>query len=70
MRLMHPTGGMAAMHSRYQCPGYAFVESIDAKVILIGGRMLAELMIDYGLGTTSTAKYEIRRVDSDYFTEE
>ena len=27
-------------------------------------------MIDYGLGTTSTAKYEIRRVDSDYFTEE
>jgi restriction endonuclease Mrr len=27
-------------------------------------------MIDYGLGTTSTAKYEIRRVDSDYFAEE
>jgi restriction system protein len=46
------------------------VESIDPKVILIDGRMLAELMIDYGLGTTSTAKYEIRRVDSDYFAEE
>lgn len=47
-----------------------YVESIDPKVILIDGRTLAELMIDYGLGTTSTAKYEIRRVDSDYFVEE
>jgi restriction endonuclease Mrr len=28
------------------------------------------LMIDCGLGTTSTAMYEIKRIDSDYFTEE
>lgn len=30
--------------------------------ILIDGRTRAELMIDYGLGTTSTAKREIRVV--------
>ncbi|MGH9425818.1 MAG: restriction endonuclease, partial [Terriglobia bacterium] len=47
-----------------------YVETIDPKVILIDGRMLAELMIDHGLGTTTTATYEIRRIDSDYFTEE
>jgi len=46
------------------------VKSIDPKVLLIDGRTLAELMIDYGLGTMSMAAYEIRRVDSDYFTEE
>ena len=47
-----------------------YVETIDPKVILIDGRMLAELMIDHGLGTTATASYEIKRIDSDYFAEE
>lgn len=47
-----------------------YVETIDPKVILIDGRMLAELMIDQGLGTTTTATYKIKRIDSDYFTEE
>jgi restriction endonuclease Mrr len=32
--------------------------------------MLAELMIDHGLGTTTTATFQIKRIDSDYFTEE
>jgi len=47
-----------------------YVETIDPKVILIDGRMLAELMIDNGLGTTTTATFQIKRIDSDYFTEE
>jgi restriction system protein len=47
-----------------------YVETIDPKVILIDGLMLAELMIDHGVGTTSTATYEIKRIDSDYFMEE
>jgi len=33
------------------------VKSIDPKVLLIDGRTRAELMIDYGLGTTAMAKY-------------
>jgi len=48
----------------------SYVESINPKVILIDGKSLAELIIDYGLGTNIIAKYEIRRIDSDYFTEE
>jgi restriction system protein len=47
-----------------------YVDTIDPKVILIDGRQLAELMIDQGLGTTTTASYHIRRIDSDYFAEE
>jgi restriction system protein len=47
-----------------------YVETIDPKVILIDGRLLAELMIDHGLGTTTTATFQIKRIDSDYFTEE
>lgn len=47
-----------------------YVETIDPKVILIDGRMLAELMIDHGLGTTTTATFQVKRIDSDYFTED
>lgn len=47
-----------------------YVETIDPKVILIDGRMVAELMIDLGLGTTMTATYKVNRIDSDYFSEE
>jgi len=47
-----------------------YVETIDPKVILIDGRTLAELMIDHGLGTTTTASYQVKRIDSDYFAEE
>jgi len=47
-----------------------YIESIDPKVILIDGITLANMMIDYGLGTTTTATYEIKRMDSDYFAEE
>jgi restriction system protein len=62
--------GVFITTGRFSDDAVKYVESIDPKVILIDGRNLAELMIDYGLGTTSTAKYEIRRVDSDYFAEE
>lgn len=47
-----------------------YVETIDPKVILIDGRTLCELMIDHGLGTTTTGTYLIKRIDSDYFAEE
>ncbi len=62
--------GVFITTGRFSDDAVKYVESIDPKVILIDGRTLAGLMIDYGLGTTSTAKYEIRRVDSDYFAEE
>ncbi len=54
----------------FSADAMAYVERIDPKVILIDGKSLAGLIIDYGLGTNIVAKYEIRRIDSDYFTEE
>jgi len=38
--------------------------------VLIDGPELADLMIDSGPDVTTTATYEIKRVDSDYFGEE
>jgi restriction system protein len=47
-----------------------FVSAIDSKIILIGGDMLAGLMIDYGIGVTEVAVYTVKRADSDYFGQE
>ncbi len=62
--------GVFITTGRFSEDALRYVESIDPKVILIDGKKLAELMIDCGLGTTSTATYEIKRIDSDYFSEE
>ena len=43
--------------------------SDDPKIVLIDGRQLAELMIDYNVGVSTVTNYEIKRVDSDYFIE-
>jgi restriction system protein len=48
---------------------FDYVSRIDPKVVLIDGRQLAELMIDFGLGVTPTVSYEIKRLDTDYFDE-
>ena len=47
----------------------AFAVNNEFKVILIDGQTLTELMIDYGVGVTRQAVYELKRIDSDYFTE-
>ena len=47
-----------------------YADNIDTKVILITGTRLAELMIDYGVGVTTDATYEVNRIDADYFDDE
>ncbi len=47
-----------------------YVATIDPKVILIDGRMLADLMIDYNLGVSTSVNYEIKKIDTDYLEEE
>jgi restriction system protein len=48
----------------------AFAANNEFKIILINGQTLTELMMDYGVGVTRQAVYELKRIDSDYFTEE
>jgi restriction system protein len=46
------------------------VAKIGSKIVLIDGEQLAQYMIDNNVGVSVAATYEIKRVDSDYFTEE
>jgi len=47
----------------------AYVEHIDPKVVLIDGRRVAELMVDFEVGVTTIRTFHVKRVDSDYFEE-
>src|SRR5215204_6295047 len=46
-----------------------YAEGLSDKVVLIDGETLANLMIDHGVGVALEEAYEIKRVDSDYFSE-
>jgi restriction system protein len=46
-----------------------YVSRIETKIVLIDGETLAQLMVDYGVGVSTAAAYEIKKIDADYFTE-
>lgn len=46
-----------------------YVTRIDTKIILIDGAQLSSLMFDHDVGVASVFKYDVKRIDSDFFTE-
>ena len=47
-----------------------YVNQVDANIVLIDGEQLVELMIDCNLGVSVESVIEVKKVDTDYFTEE
>lgn len=47
-----------------------YVSRIEPRVVLIDGAQLAEYMIEHKLGVTVKAVYEVKRIDTDFFSEE
>ena len=61
--------GVFITTSSFSADAAAYVDHVDPKVVLVDGRRLADLMLDFGVGVTTSAIYEVKRVDSDYFDE-
>jgi restriction system protein len=61
--------GVMITTSTFSSEARAYVAQIDNKIALIDGEQLAGLMIDHNLGVAPVASYEIKKVDTDYFTE-
>ena len=49
---------------------YAQNPGINTKVVLVDGKTLAKLMIENNVGVSSVNSYTIKKIDTDYFTEE
>jgi restriction system protein len=62
--------GIFITTSNYSKEAIDYVSTIDSKIILIDGEQLAQLMIDYDIGVSKIASYDIKKIDSDYFVEE
>lgn len=61
--------GIFITTSEFSKDAQDYVSRIDAKIVLIDGKSLTRLMIDFGVGVTSVATYEVKKIDSDYFGE-
>lgn len=66
----HANKGVFITTASFSRSATEFVQTIQNKVILIDGDMLAQLMVDYDIGVTKQISYDIKRIDNDYFIEE
>ncbi len=61
--------GIFITTSGYPKSAYDYVKNIEHKIILIDGKKLTELMIENNLGLSIQMKYEVKKIDTDYFEE-
>ena len=62
--------GVFITTSKFSQGAKDYVSIIDSKVVLIDGERLAQLMIDYDIGVSKIKSYDLKKIDTDYFTEE
>nr|MBA3543612.1 restriction endonuclease [Chthoniobacterales bacterium] len=60
--------GIFITTSDFSSEAHDYASRIESKIILIDGEQLAQMLIDHNIGVSPVASYEIKRVDSDYFT--
>jgi len=62
--------GLFITTSDFSVAAHDYVSRIETKVVLIDGETLAQLMIDHNVGVSTITTYELKKIDTDYFTEE
>jgi restriction system protein len=61
--------GVFITTSTFTADARNFVENLQYNVALIDGRELAQLLIEHNVGVTGDVKYEVKKINSDYFTD-
>lgn len=59
--------GVFITTSGFSTEAVQYAESVNASVVLIDGKRLAELMVQYGVGVQTVDTYKVVEVDEDYF---
>jgi restriction system protein len=62
--------GVFITTSGFSKPAREYARDIQDTVILIDGSQLADLLIEHDVGVSTTASYDVKKIDSDYFAEE
>ena len=61
--------GVFITTSTFTADARGYVMTIDSKIVLIDGKELAQLMIDYDIGVTRDSLYEVKKMNADYFAD-
>ncbi|MEI6893825.1 MAG: restriction endonuclease [Colwellia sp.] len=62
--------GVFITTSRFSKEAQEFTGMIEKRIVLIDGERLTELMLEYNLGVSIKQVFEIKALDTDYFSEE
>ncbi|MCP3062834.1 restriction endonuclease [Myxococcus sp. K38C18041901] len=62
--------GVFITASNFSREAKEYVTRIEKKIVLIDGARLSALMFDFGIGVNAVSAYQVKRVDSDFFSEE
>lgn len=62
--------GVFITTSEFSREAREFVQRIDAKIVLIDGKSLCDLMIDFNVGVNPTERFELKRIDLDFFSDD
>lgn len=66
----HASKGVFITTGRFAAPAREFVKNLNYKVVLIDGEQLARYMMDFNIGVSLRQSYHVKKIDSDYFSEE
>jgi restriction system protein len=64
------TKGVFVTTSTFSTQARAFAKHLSQRIILMDGQMLADLMIEHGVGVRTSRAIQFKRVDEDFFTED
>lgn len=62
--------GVMITTSGFTADAKQYVSHIEKRIVLIDGEMLAELMLEHGVGVSAARNFPLLKVDLDYFEEE
>ncbi|MFI3189106.1 MAG: restriction endonuclease [Methylococcales bacterium] len=61
--------GVFITTSSFSKESIEYISLIESRIVLIDGKKLTSLMVDFDLGVSKIASYDVKRIDSDYFEE-
>ena len=61
--------GVFLTTARFSREAIEYADGVSPRVVLIDGRRLALLMIEHDVGVATRRRYELKRLDEDYFLE-
>ncbi len=62
--------GVFITSSSFTAEAKGYAKAIQTTIVLVDGAQLADFMIDHDVGVTTGRHFDVKRIDSDYFTTE